>query len=265
MPDPHREHWMAILEAASLNLPSEMNEEWTWLMQELGLRPEYFLAVLEAIKQGRWRKAKIPKAYLKTVAKREAVKMGLASDEGPRELLLVPAARTPDGSETPQDETLGLISYSEGSSEAIKRGDGVWRRGSGSDDYDLDDQWRYKFDSFRDYLLSQLPEEFKLSIDPRRLLVVDDESSESTDKFVTLQPVVTPNWSKLAQSAGFDEWEELALRCRVSGKSRDKALSEQADEESRKALQAAWKRLERTGMKRLREVIKKNASKNVPE
>src|SRR5271165_7595918 len=137
MPDPHREHWMAILEAASLNLPSEMNEEWTWLMQELGLRPEYFLAVLEAIKQGRWRKAKIPKAYLKTVAKREAVKMGLASDEGPRELLLVPAARTPDGSETPQDETLGLISYSEGSSEAIKRGDGVWRRGSGSDDYDL--------------------------------------------------------------------------------------------------------------------------------
>lgn len=263
MPDPHQEQWLAILEAASVHPPSEMNAEWTWLMLELGLRPEYFLAVLEAIKQGRWRKARNPKAYLKTVAKREAVKMGLASDEGPRELLLVPPARA-DGGEMTQEEVLGWISYREGSSEAIERSDGVWRKGAGWDDYDGDDWWE-EFDSFRDYLLSRLPDEFKLSSEPRRFRVVDDEGDAGTEKFVTLQPVVTPNWSKLAKSAGFDEWEELALRCRASGKSRDKALSEQADEASRKALQAAWKRLDRTGMKRLREAVNKNASKNVPE
>jgi len=59
-------------------------------------------AVLEGIRQGRWRQAKNPKAYLKTIARREAVKLGLT--EAPaKELVLVrpqlsrtdaPASRT---------------------------------------------------------------------------------------------------------------------------------------------------------------------------
>lgn len=37
------------------------------------------------------------------------------------------------------------------------------------------------------------------------------------------------------------------------------------DEESRKTLQAAWKRFERNGMQRLQEAAKINIEKNVPE
>jgi hypothetical protein len=47
--------------------------------------------------------------------------------------------------------------------------------------------------------------------------------------------------------------------------SRERALAMQADEESRKALQAAWRRFDRNGMERLREAAKIKFEKNVPE
>ena len=74
-----------------------------------------------------------------------------------------------------------------------------------------------------------------------------------------------PNWKAWGHRAGFDEWEQLALECRVSRKSREKALAEQPDETSRKALQAAWKRFDRNGTERLQNALKINSSKNVPD
>jgi hypothetical protein len=88
----------------------------------------------------------------------------------------------------------------------------------------------------------------------RRLV---DKFNEYTDEsHVRLRAPVTPNWRAWAACAGFDEWETLALEFRVQQKSRDKALAEQPDEISRKALQAAWKRFDRTGMERLRRAMK---------
>jgi len=55
------------------------------------------------------------------------------------------------------------------------------------------------------------------------------------------------------------------LRCRLAGVSRERAIGLLPDEESRKALQAAWKRFERNGMERLRGAAKINIEKNVPE
>jgi hypothetical protein len=71
--------WLGVLETAAKLEVEQSSAVWVWLMQELRLGPQYFLAVREAVQQGRWRTAKNPKTYIKTVAKREALKMGLVT------------------------------------------------------------------------------------------------------------------------------------------------------------------------------------------
>ena len=58
MPDVHRDEWLAILEATALNPTNLQNEEWSWLMRQLGMPLTHFPAVLKAIQEGRWRNAK---------------------------------------------------------------------------------------------------------------------------------------------------------------------------------------------------------------
>jgi hypothetical protein len=62
-----------------------------------------------------------------------------------------------------------------------------------------------------------------------------------------------------------DEWEVRVLGYRLTGMSRERTLALQPDEESRKALQAAWRRFERNGMERSREAAKIKLEKNVAE
>jgi hypothetical protein len=76
---------------------------------------------------------------------------------------------------------------------------------------------------------------------------------------------VRPDWNKWAAAAGLDEWEMKVLRCRLDGMSREQAMRLLPDEESRKALQAAWKRFDRNGMDWLREAAKIKLKKSVPE
>jgi hypothetical protein len=52
------------------------------LLRELGLPMDTFSAVLEAVQQGRWRTARNPKAYVKTVARREFKKMAPPTPTG---------------------------------------------------------------------------------------------------------------------------------------------------------------------------------------
>ena len=247
MPDTSREHWIAILEAASCSSPDEMNQEWEWLMDELALPLEYFPAVLDALRQGRWRTAKYPRAYLKTVSKREAVKLGLAANV-PFELELVSPRMRSDGSSTSYEETIEELLY----------------KTAGDNDRP---EWEYEFNSPWDYFLSKLPEDLKVTDEPpANIKNVYDSINASTDEFhLHMRAPVAPNWKAWGERAGFDEWELLALECRVSRKSREKALAEQPDERSRKALQAAWKQFDRTGMKRLQNALKINPQKNVPD
>jgi hypothetical protein len=55
------------------------------------------------------------------------------------------------------------------------------------------------------------------------------------------------------------------LGYRLIGLSHERALVLETDEESRKALQAAWTRFDRNGMERLRAAAGINIEKNVPE
>jgi hypothetical protein len=267
MPDGNRAQWMALLEVVSSHSPNQIDAEWEWLMRELGLPLGHFLAVREAIQQGRWRKAKNPRSYVKTVANREARKMGLVSDEHDPSLHVV--APNSDGTRPTLglEETWEHINYVAMGDGPVKGADGTWRQGGGGEnDYDRP-EWAENFDSAWDYLLSKLPDDLRVKKEPRahvRALV--EQLNASTDEIhLRMRSPVTPNWTAWAERAGFDEWEQLALECRVSRKSREKALAEQPDEASRKALQAAWKRVDRTGTKRLGEALKINSARNVPD
>jgi hypothetical protein len=264
--DIERAQWLTILEAASANPPNAMNAEWEWLIGELGLPLDYWLAVRAAIRQGRWREAKNPRAYIKTVANREARKMGLM-DTADSKLVLIGSKTSTNGSYVSSKEILGYLSHTFGTSEATKRGDGVWRRGDGrEDDYDRP-EWVDEFESAWDYILSKLPNDLKLENEPSAETKADYETinAQSDEDYRHMRTPVKPNWKAWGERAGFDEWEQLALECRMSHKSREKALAEQPDEPSRKALQAAWKRFDRTGMERLQKALKINSAKNVPE
>ena len=85
--------WLGVLETAAKVSVEQSSAIWVWIMQELRLGPQYFLALREAVQQGRWRTAKNPKTYIKTVAKREALKMGLV-DEGGDNLVPIGSARS---------------------------------------------------------------------------------------------------------------------------------------------------------------------------
>jgi hypothetical protein len=237
--------WLAVLEVASQPGSNKSDPEWEWLMQQLGLGPEYFLAVRAAVKQGRWRGAKNPKSYVKTVAKREAARMCLLSQENDE--LVFPAEIEVDGEEVSQEERLDHMLYRHDSVKPVKGLDGVWRSGGGWD-RDYGDE-REDYESYRGFLAAKVPGEFK------NLVSLSQES----------EPVPRLHWLRWAEAAGLDKWERQVLQCKLTGVSREGALRAQPDDGSRKALQAAWKRFDRNGMERLLAAAKKISVENVPE
>src|SRR3954468_4450704 len=95
--------WLGALETAAKLSVEQSSAVWVWIMQELRLGPQYFLAIREAVQQGRWRTAKNPKTYIKTVAKREARKMGLVNEDSGN-LVPVVSSRS-EGEEISSEET----------------------------------------------------------------------------------------------------------------------------------------------------------------
>jgi hypothetical protein len=119
---------LGVLETAAKVSVEQSSAIWVWMMQELRLGPQYFLAIREAVRQGRWRTAKNPKTYLKTVAKREALKMGLVTEDSGN---LVPIGKTrSDGEEISGEEALEYLGHQYDSHDAAKGEDGIWRAGA---------------------------------------------------------------------------------------------------------------------------------------
>src|SRR6476659_7712392 len=117
--------WLGVLETAAKLSVEQSSAVWVWIMQELRLGPQYFLAIREAVQQGRWRTAKNPKTYIKTVAKREALKMGLVN-ESSGNLVPVGSSRS-DGGKISGEEALEYLGHHYDSRDAAKGEDGIWR------------------------------------------------------------------------------------------------------------------------------------------
>jgi hypothetical protein len=250
---------MAVLETVSERQPDECNAEWEWLLQQLGLGPAYFPAIYETLREGRWRKAKDPRAYIKTVAQRIANK-GDPATSGETELVF-PGMIEVDGAELGQEERLEHMLNEQNSVEPTQGADGVWRPGPGWN-RDYEDE-RNQYESYRDFLAAKVPDDLSgLQFPDKEELAEIAAFNETTEQF-HIHPRVwaRPHWAKWAELAGLDEWERRVLECRVTGTSRDRALAEQPDEVSRKNLQAAWRKFDRTGVRRLLSAVKKNLKK----
>ncbi|HEY1525159.1 MAG TPA: hypothetical protein VGH51_02880 [Candidatus Angelobacter sp.] len=254
----NKAEWLGVLETAAKVSVEQSSAVWVWIMQELRLGPQYFLAVREAVQQGRWRTAKNPKAYLKTVVKREARKMGLV-DETSNDLVTIGGS---EGEETTSEEALEHLEHRHSSRGAAKEADGVWRAGGGGGG---DPLGRGK--SYRGRLMAGVPDELRVVEQPSdEYRAVLDQVNENNDEVhFHAQPQAKPDWRSWAEAAGLDHWEKRVLEYRLSGAGWRVAVASQPDEESRKALQAAWKRFERTGMERLRATAKIKLAENVPE
>lgn len=260
-----RDEWIAILEAASTVQPDGAGQEWVWLLSQLGLSADYFLPLREAISEGRWRDAKNPKTYLKTVTKKIAAKEKLPSDEAP--WMTVTDAIPGAESTADQEQVLSWLDHTASTGEASLGQDGIWR--GGGPDYESDDydDPRSQFESYWDYLVSALPDDLKVVKErsPEVQKMVDHVNSTMDDHHIHLKPLIEPLWEAWGERAGLDQGEIRVFLCKVRGVSRDKALAEEPDEMARKALQAAWKRFQRSGLARLKLVIKNKPGENVPE
>jgi len=115
----------------------------------------------------------------------------------------------------------------------------------------------------RGRLLAKVPEGLKTLIEPSAEYkeAVEEFNASTNDWHLHAKPSVHVDLEKWAELAGFDEREMRVLRYRLGEVSRDEALAEQPDDASRKAIQAAWRRYDRTGKQRMREVAEKNMQK----
>jgi hypothetical protein len=166
--------WLGVLETAVKLGVEESSAVWVWLMQELRVGPQYFLAIRAAVQQGRWRNAKNPKAYLKTVVKREALKMGLV-DETSKDLVTIGGSR---GEDETGEEALEYLEHRYSSRGAAKEADGVWRAGGGGG---VDLLGRGK--NYRDRLMADVPDELTVVEQPSdEYRAVLDQVNESTDE-----------------------------------------------------------------------------------
>ena len=263
-----RETWISLFDAALQRPGDQFNEEWLWLLDQIGMTADQYPAILEALRQGRWREAKNPRAYLKTVARREAFKEQLAAQEQDK-LVLVPTTED-DAGAAAIEGTLDHISHLRETADAVKGADGIWRRGGGTerdyDDYFDEDEYGRPV-SLRGRLLAKIPNSLKVLVEPPPEVerAVELFNASTNENHIHLRPALGIDLGKWAELAGFDDREMQVLEYRLTGVSREKALAEQADETSRKALQAAWKRFDRNGFRRLRESAEKSSSETVPE
>jgi hypothetical protein len=242
--DTERGQWLVILEAAAGRASDVLDEDWVWLIDELGLPYEYLPAVVEAIAQGRWRTAKDPRSYVKVVARREARNMGLVPEPDD----IVQLVNAPNNGQPFSMEEM-LDHYSQLNDERYR-----------DDDYRDDERGAFSMQDLVSRGLAILREP------SAEWAAIVGDINRSTDEYhIHLTPRYWPDWEKWAEAAGFDQWDRLVLDYKRRKISRDQAMAEQPDEASRKAVQAAWRKFDRTGMERLRAVIKKVNPQNVPK
>ncbi len=257
-----RSQLIALLDDLAQTNPDASEARWVWLLDEIRLPEEAFFAVLEVLKEGRWKEAGKPLAYLRTAARRVFRKTN-EGDLGPLELL--PGAR--DGESFSMEDALERLGHTGSSTEASKQNDGVWKRGGGRQGESADEDGEPEDRRYRDRLVDGVPADLKSVVEPssETIAFLDELNSCTEDHHFYAEPWVAVDWSGWADQAGFSPAEKEVLRYRLQGVSRDRAMEQQPDENSRRAIQAAWRHFDRTGQSRLRAVAQKKFRTDVPE
>ena len=250
---------LEILEWAGTASLQDCPDEWVWLTTKfLGLPSIHALAVQEVLKQGRWRRARDPKSYVKVCAKREIRRQGLGDDPAENFHLRVPNVVDDQGRLLTHDAYLDYLAYAYAAT--VKTG-GSWKHRnpdySGDwSDCDEDGTWLTP----NERLLRRVPAEFKkkepLPPSDKKLYEYLNGKRDS-DIFFPLGPVTKVNWRPLATKAGLDRGEYYVLLCKVREISRERAVAKWKTARKRKWVEAAWRRFNRTGLEHLRAAMRR--------
>jgi hypothetical protein len=227
--DIERSELMNLLEGAAAKVgldqtrPDELESDAEWIALVTGvlkLPIRYVAAVQWALSQGRWRTAKNPVAYIRTVARREAAGMG--SRREPKSTLQIPEnIRDEEGERLSLEE---YIDFAWADVGAVKVGS-VWKARNPLDE-----------PVFMDEEDRVIPCVDGRPVPLDLLIPEDDEPDAKLDI----------NWPKVAERAGLDEEEAEVLTLRGSGITREAMLSRLGKtEKQRRRWQAAWRRLDR--------------------
>jgi len=260
------EAWMALIRRAAANGPDKLSDELVSVLEFLNLPLSYSLAVQKVLSEGNWASAKHPRAYIRSAAITQARKMHLSVPQrndtlecGDPHLVFLggdelDSATTPENIERAIEE------------DRLERGGPRAPRLKGRhfslDQIDPSEEVldreieaaENRFAWTKDWW-TQIP----MPVPP--LHVRREFHRKHPDAVMIDGPIIKRDFSGIAKQAGLDSWESKVLEYRGEGVSRDWALSEQPNEASRKALQAAWRRFDRGGLKKLQEFVKKNQPK----
>jgi hypothetical protein len=215
---------MDVLEQATAKLLAgqdfvQPDAEWIALVTGiLELPIAFFAAVKMALVQGRWRNVKNPKAYIRKVARREALKMNAVRD--PKSTLQIPQnVSDEDGQPLSYEGYLDYRSYDDG---PVKQG-GVWQaRNASEEPIFVDEEGR------------EIPMVNGRPV-PEDLRKPEDDGPDA--KLVV-------NFSKVAEAVGLDKDAAQVLEYRTAGVTREVLLNQVAkDDEERRKWQAAWQRV----------------------
>lgn len=289
MSNPTRSQWLGTLEIIATRRPDEAEAEWAWVMEQLGLGPEYFLGIHEAVRQGRWREAENPGAYLKTAARREQSRLTDGGERKLRGIRGIPglefageeitlgrdgwAGRSggaPEaGERLTREEMLEHMEHRRSGGRAVRDPDGVWR-GAGGHVPGMSESGEARR---RAQQAAELDIALSRGMAQRRKRPARHDGSQPgpLDGYMKRikemqaargqeEPQVDEeaperlrgDWAQWAQAAGLSEWEKKVVEYKIRGVGWRQAIAEQVDDESRRALRAAWRKMERTGEARLR-------------
>jgi hypothetical protein len=191
------------------------------IMRALGVKLGHFVELSQVLGEGNWAISEDPYAYVAQATRNTARRQG----RGDAKFLEVV-----DGAQLEWD--------AERASE-----------GSGSAGHGFSER----------ELLRRLPEEFKTDRQPAASWKSEIDRGNALSgpdaPYFHIRSVTNPNFGAWARAAGLSESEQKALTFIAAGVSRDEALRQQPDETSRKALQAGYRRLRRSGFVQLRASI----------
>jgi hypothetical protein len=241
--------WREICEHVASQ--TELSEELASLTVLLKLPLSCCEAVHQVLKEGNWAKAEYPRTYIKKAAMTQARKMHLAvplKDDtlecGGAPLVFMGGneldrCTTPEGIESSQEREYREIGKTRPSPLKGKH-------------YTLTQlDWNGEHRLHEEMISENKPGP------PPGFWTVRELAKMENGQPILEGSFRQGNWKQWAQAAGLDSWDMEVIEYKRCAVSREAALAEQPDEVSRKALQAAWRRFDRTTKMKLREYAKK--------
>src|SRR6266702_277689 len=226
-----RDQQIALIVAAST--AGTGSDDFQALLAACDLSSAYADILVAVLERGRWRAVDYPVEYVRKSALRAVFRQ---EETG---------KKSREQNSGHSAEELGWLNEMADTSDAMKV-EGVWRPGGGRMS-----AWIGSM-SGPGSPIKRVPSELRITVEPAIESLVDSWE--------------TVNWQEVSKRAGLDEWESIALRLRAEVGTLYRALSQCENDIERKALEAAWKRLERKGLKKVRKVLSSRGDfhKNLP-